>query len=191
MAGVLSVYLDTGGSNGSPGTLTDIDGLSPVQMEFKNADNATINGLNGIGVPGAGTNYSRWKQIYVKCDTAPATQIDNVRLISDGTNNYGTGIGVKVGLQFPTKNSGSNAGYEVADTANEEMVAGHGGITSSADVFTKTSSAPLAVTISEAGSIINAIGETCNYIVLQMEVGTTASPGLTAIETFNILYDEI
>jgi len=96
-----------------------------------------------------------------------------------------------VGEQFPTKNSGSNAGYEVADTDDEEMVAGHGGITSSVDFFTKTEGAPLSVTISEAGSIINAIGETCNYVVLQMEVINTASPGDLANETWTWKYDEI
>lgn len=191
MVAALSVYLDTVGSNGAPGTSTDIDALTPVQLEFKNADNATIDGLNGIGIPGAGTNYSRWKQIYVKCDTAPAVQVDNIRFHTDGANNYGTGLGLKIGNQFPTKNSGSSAGYEVADTANEEMVAGHGGITSSVVAFTKTNSSPLVITISETGNKIDAIGETSNYIVLQAEVGTTAGAGLSATETLTILYDEI
>ena len=68
----------------------------------------------------------------------------------------------------------------------------HTDITSSADAFNYTSGSTLAgPSISEAGSVINAIAETTNYLVLQMEVASTASPGNLTDETFTFQFDEI
>lgn len=184
------MYFSFAGINGTPGTEQDTDALGPPNIRFKRADNATIDNINPCTIPPSGTSYSRWKQIYLRCDVAPSTQVDNIRIYTDGAG-FGTGITVMVGQQFPTKNSGSSAGYEVADVDDEEMVVGHTGITTSVDFFTKTEASPLSVTISEVGGIINAIGETCNYVVLQMNIINTASPGDLANETFSFKYDEI
>lgn len=194
MAAVMDVYFDFGGTDGAPGTEQDTDALGPPRMRFKTADDATIDTNNPIPIPAAGTKYSYWKQIYLYCGTAPSTKVDNVKLYSDG-GGFGTGIALKVGAQFPVKTNALNTGYEVAtgtpgDTG-DEMVAAHAGLTSSVDMFTKTSGSPLAVTINEAGSIIDAIGETTNYVCLQMEVGTTASPGDLTDETLTFQYDEV
>ena len=194
MAADLSVFFDFGGTDGTPGTNQDTDALGPPNIRFKTNDDATIDQVNPIPIPAAGTKYSYWKQLYLKCATAPSTKVDNVRFYTDGAG-FGTGITVKVGDQLPAKTSISDAGYEIAtgtpgDTG-DEMVAAHAGLTTSSDVFTKTSGSPLSVTIGEASSQIDAIGETTNYVVLQMEVGTTASPGDLAEETFTWQYDEI
>lgn len=182
---------DFGGSDGTPGTQQDTSGLGPPNLRFKDADDATINLVNPLVIPPSGTKYSRWKHVYLKCTVAPNTQIDNIRFYTDG-GGFGTGITLKVGLQFPVKNSGANTGYEVAGTADEELVASHVGITSSADAFGYTSGAPLTgPTISEAGSIINATNETTNYQLFQLEVASTASPGNLADETVTWVYDEI
>jgi hypothetical protein len=47
------------------------------------------------------------------------------------------------------------------------------------------------LSISEAGNIINAIGEMTNYLIFQVEVGTTAAPGIKTTETWSVQYDEI
>ena len=191
MVATMVVMFDFGGTDGNPGTQQDTSSLGPPNIRFKDGDDATINLTNALVIPPSGTTYSRWKHIYLKCTGAPDTQIDNVRFYTDG-GGFGTGITLKVGDQFPTKNSGSSAGYEVADTSAQELVASHGGITSSTDAFTFTSGSPLSgPTISEAGSIINAINETTNYLLLQMEVINTASPGNLADETLTFVYDEI
>jgi len=194
MAAVMDVYFDFGGTDGAPGTEQDTDALGPPRMRFKTADDATIDTNNPIPIPAAGTKYSYWKQIYLYCGTAPSTKVDNVKLYSDG-GGFGTGITLKVGEQFPVKTNVSDAGYEVAtgtpgDTG-DEMVAAHAGLTSSVDMFGKTSGAPLAVTIGEAGNIIDGVGETTNYVCLQMEVGTTASLGDLTDETLTFQYDEV
>lgn len=186
MVAAFDIVHDYGGIDGTPGTSDVITALV-----FKNADDATTDSTNPIIITAATTKYSRWKQLYAKCTTAPSVQCDNFRFYTDGSSGLGTGITLKAGGQFPTKNSGSSAGYEVAGTADEELIAGHGGITSSASAFTYTSGSPLSLSISEAGSIINAINETTNYLCLQMEVIDTASPGLTAAETLTWAYDEI
>jgi hypothetical protein len=189
MAAEFSVYYDFGGSDNNPGTEQDIDALGPPTLRFKQADNATIDANDPMPIPASGTEYSRWKQIYLYCDTAPDTQVDNVRFFTDG-GGFGTGITVNVADQFPVKNSGADTGYDVSD-ANEVMTT-HTDITSSTDAFTFTSGSPLSgPSISEAGNIIDAIGETTNYLVLQMEVESTASPGNLADETFTFRYDEI
>ncbi|MFA5365191.1 MAG: hypothetical protein WC325_08440 [Candidatus Bathyarchaeia archaeon] len=185
-----SVYLDTGGSDGSPGTSTDIDALGPPTLKFKNADNPTIDTNDKLSIPAAGTIYSYWKSIYLKCDAnADAHTINNIKIYSDGSNGLGTGVDIMAGLQFPTHNSGATTGYEIANNANE-LVAEHGGVTSSASIFGYTSAAGLAVSISESGSVINAANETTNYVILQMNVASTASPGATATETLTFSYDE-
>lgn len=194
MVAVMDVYLDTGGTDANPALETDTDGLGPPRIRFKTADNPTIDEINPIPIPTAGTKYSYWKQIYLYCGTAPSTKVDNVKLYSDG-GGFGTGIVLKVGEQFPVKNSGSDAGYEVAtgtpgDTG-DEMVAAHAGLSSSVDMFGKISGSPLSVTIGEASSQIDAIGESTNYVCLQIEVGTTASPGNLTDETLTFQYDEV
>jgi hypothetical protein len=183
------VILDTGGSDGSPGASTGLTGLGPPTLKFKNADNATIDSNDKPTIPSGATIYSYQKFLFLKCTANADTHtINNLKLYSDGTNSLGTGINVKVGLQFPTHNSGATTGYELANTANE-MVA-ETALTSSASIFDYSSGAALALSISEAGSIINAQNETSNYFVMQCEYASTASPGATVNETATISYDE-
>lgn len=189
MPAAFSVYLDTGGTDNSPGTSTDIDALGPPALRFKQADNPTIDSNAVMPVPSAGTEYSRWKQLYLLCDTAPDTQVDNIRFFTDGTG-FGTGITVNVADQFPVHNAGATTGYDVSDT--NQVMTNHTDITTTTDAFTFTSGSPLSgPSISEAGSIINATSETTNYLVLQMEVISTASPGNLTDETMTFRYDEI
>lgn len=194
MAADMRVYFDFGGSDTSPGTEHDTESDGPPNLRFKTADDATIDTNNPIPIPTAGTKYSYWKQIYLYCNAAPSTKVDNVKLYSDG-GGFGTGIELKVGLQFPTKTAASDAGYEVAtgtpgDTG-DEMVAAHAGLSSSASIFGYTSGSPLSVSIGEIGSLIDAQYETTNYVVMQMEVISTASPGDLTDETLTFQYDEV
>jgi len=198
MVATVSVYFDFGGADTAPGTEQDVDALGPPTLRWKLADDANIDTNNKLVIPNAGLGpyYSFWKHIYLYCDDPDGHTISNVKLYSDGANSFGTGVDLMVGLQFPTKTNASNAGYEVAALAagstvtSDELGAGHGGITSSASIFTYTVAAPLSVTIGEAGNVINAAGETTNYVLTQMNVANTASVGTTSTETFYWSYDE-
>lgn len=189
MVAAFNTNFDFGGADNAPGTEQNIDGLGPPKLRFKQADNATIDALNPMPIPSAGTEFSRWKQIYLVATTAPGTQVDNIRLFTDA-GGFGTGITVNVADQFPVKTALLDTGYDVSD-ANATMTT-HTDITTVTDVFTFTTGSPLSgITIGEAGAIINAIGETCHYVVLQMEVISTAAPGNLTDETFTWRYDEI
>lgn len=195
MVADLSVLFDLSGTDGTPGTNQDTDALGPPNIRWKTNDNATIDSVDPVPIPAAGTNYSYWKQIYLKCDVAPDTSVDNIKFFTDGTG-YGTGITLNVADQFPTKNNASSSGYEVATgtpgSTGNEVIANHAGVTSVTDSFTFTSGSPLAgPTISEDTNIINAVGETTNYLVFQLAVISTATPGNKTDETLTFQYDEI
>lgn len=189
MVADFNVELDTGGTAGNPGAETDTDPLGPPNIRFKRADDPNIDNNDPNIIPVSGTNFSRWKQIYLKCVVAPQTQVDNVKIFTDGTG-FGTGITVVVGDQTPTKNSGSNAGYDPSNV-DDEVITNHSGISSDTNFFTFTTVSPFSVSISESGSIIEEINETTNYVVLQMELLNTADPGDLANETITWEYDEI
>jgi len=188
MAAAFNVVLDTGGTDNNPGSSDVIDALGPPTLRFKQADNSTIDANDPIPIPAAGSEYSRWKQIYLKCTTAPSTKVDNVKFYTDGSG-FGTGITVNVGDGVQVHNSGATTGYDVSD-ANETMT-NHTDVSAVTDAFTYTSGSPRTCTISETDSQIDAIDETTDYLVLQMVVDNTASPGDLANETFTWQYDEI
>jgi len=195
MAAVFNVFYDFAGTDTNPGTEQNVDALGPPRIRWKTNDNELIDVVDPVPIPAAGLNLSYWKQIYIKCATAPDTQVDNIKFYTD-TTGYGTGITLQVGDQFPVKNSGSDAGYELATgtpgTSGDDLVTNHAGVSSVSDAFTFSVGSPLAgPTISEAGSIINAINETSNYLIFQAEVGTTAGPGDKGDETLTFQYDEI
>ena len=189
MVADFEVTQDTGGTVDNPALSTNTDPLGPPNVRYKRADNAVIDTNNPNIIPSAGTTNSRWKSLYLKCTTAPNTQVNNVKIYTDGTG-FGTGITVNVGDETPTKNSASDAGYDPSDT-NDDPLTNHVDITAVTDFFTFTSGSPKSVSISEAGNIINAINETTDYVVTQMDVINTASPGDLVNETITWEWDEI
>jgi len=185
-----SVIYDWAGSDNSPGTSTDITSLGPPTLKFKNADDATIDSNNKLTVPASTTIYSFFKQIFLKCTAnADVHTINNVKIYSDGGNSLGTGVDCNVALQFPVHNSTpTTTGYDLATAAH--MTTDHTDVTTEASIFNYASGTGLAVSISESGSVINATNETTNYVVLQISVASTASPGVTTTETGTWSYDE-
>jgi hypothetical protein len=119
----------------------------------------------------------------LSASTTPTGTIDNIRWYADGANNFGTGVTCK-GEQAT---SYVQATGTVGTTGSQLTTGNYSTVTTPVDVFTYTSASPKSVT----GSIVNAnTGDFGNFFVYQIEVGTTASPGTTAQETFTWLYDE-
>ena len=195
MVAAVSIFTDNAGADGAPGSNNDIDGLGPPNMQHRTDDTITVDATNGVRKPAAGTNYGFAKSSYLRCDVAPSLQIDNVGFYADGANSLGTGVDIVIGDELPTKNSGSSAGYIVATgtvgTTGNEMTTFYTGITGTTSIFTFTSVSRKTITISEAGGIIDAIGETTNYMVFQATVLSTASIGQTVNETTTVEFDEI
>lgn len=183
MAAVFAVYLDTGGSDNSPGS-SDVC----TNLRFNVADDNDQDTGNPVPIPEAGTNYSYWKQLFLKNTTAPDTQVDNVQIYSDGTT-FDANVALNIGDELPVHTSGATTGYDVANAA--EVMTNHTDITAVTNINTYTTGSAKAVTIGEAGAIINAQNETTHYVVLQIAVGTGASPGTLATEQLTFQYDEI
>jgi len=179
MAAIVHVYVHTGSGPSN----TNTDSLGPPNIRLKTADDATIDDANPIPIPTSGTNRSYWKTLTLWAETSPTGTINNIKFYTDG-GGFGTGITTYVGDE-------TSSTYDQATgtegTTGDEMVANHSEITAKTDAFTYTSGVPKDV----SGSITNPdTGRISDYIVLQMDVGASASPGNLSDETFTIRYDE-
>ena len=175
MAATVATYV----YNGAGGT-----GALATNVRFKLADNNTQDANNPCVVPSAGTNRSFWKVIALYCSVAPDTAINNVKLYSDGALPW-TGCTIYVGDEEPATYSQATGGA----TSGDEMVANYGGggvITAKTDLFTYTSGSTKSIT----GSISYVTGKITNYVVLQVDITSSAGAGVQAAETLTWQYDE-
>jgi hypothetical protein len=164
---------------GAGPTLTDITSINTRA----NAEDAhsTAGTTNSILVPAAGTNYSYWVVTRLNVTTITAGTVDNVKWYTDGANNLGTGVTMKANQATAYTQATGTAGTTglLLNTTNYVSV------TTPVDAFTFTSGAPLAVTGTTSATV--GFG---NYVVYQIEVGTTALSGATATETLTWKYDD-
>lgn len=155
------------GSTGS--TTNDVDGTS---IRYKQADNDTVDANNPIPIPGAGTNYSYFKQMRFNCTVAPSNLINNLKFYTDGANGLGTGMDLLC-------KTVASASY-VDPVANASTL-----VTGQSSAFTYTSGSPLAVTGSTS-----ATGEFGDYVGTQFSVASTAGQGTSGSEVITFSYDE-
>lgn len=171
------------GSSGAP-TKTDITGINTV-ANASDAHQATAAGsTNPIVIPSAGTNYSFWVSTRFSCSVTPAGTVNNIRWYTDGANSFGTGVTCKA----QNATSYVQATGTTGTTGTQLTTGNHAGLSGApADAFSFTSGSPKSLT----GSITNPnTGDFGDFMVYQLEVGTTASPGVTGTETITWLYDE-
>jgi hypothetical protein len=165
MAAVVEI-VEKNGAGGTPTTKTS------STIRFKNADDANVDLNNPIVRPGAGSVYSYEKVLRLSFTSGPTGSITSPRAFSDGSNGFGTGVTMKAG--------GNGAYVQPVNTVSA---------IATTDLFTYTAGAPLALDINLAGPYTGT-GEKADYLYLQAEVASTASPGLTPTETLTIAYDE-
>lgn len=160
------------------------DGTTGINTRANAEDTHTTAGTsNPIVVPTSGTNYSFWVVTRLKATVAPATNLTNIKWYTDGTNSFGTGVTCKMNTATGYVQATGTAGTtgNLLNTTNYSTLAG-----ATSDSFTFTSGSPKSVTGSQAST-----GQFGDYIVYQIEVGTTANPGPTSVqETFSVQYDE-
>jgi hypothetical protein len=196
MGAAFNFVQDIGGADGAPGSSIVLDSLGPPNAQFRTDDTTTVDGTNECISPSSGTNYSFAKSCYIKCTTAPATQVDNMQIYTSGTNPLGTGIDIKVGQQFPTKSHLVSTGYKkatgIVSVTGNEMTTFYTGVTSTISIFSLTQSSSLLLTITDnSGKIVN-VNDTTNYFVLQMWIQSTAAAILaTPNATLTLQWDEI
>ena len=153
--------------NGTPGTATD---KSSGTVRFKNADNATVDLVNPLVVPTAGTEYSFEKWLRTKVTVAPDTNISNLEFYTDGANGFGAGV-----LLW------AKAVTTFATPAEATATAGY------ADAFAYTSGSALDL----GTAAVTGTGEKGDHAVMMMTVSTAAASGTLSGETGTLAYDEI
>lgn len=153
--------------NGAGGTITD---KTSGTIRLKKADNSTVDLLNPLVKPGAGSDWSfeKWTRLNVTGGTY--SQMSNLRCYTDGANGLGTGINLwlKAVASYATPVQGSSsAGYTNA--------------------FAFTSGAPLSL----GAGPFTGTGEKGDHAVFLGEVTSSAAGGLTPSETITYGWDEI
>ena len=171
------------GSSGSP-TKTAITSGNTVASSSDTHQSVAAGSSNPIRVPASGTNYSYWVSTRLSASSSPSGTINNLRWYTDGANNFGTGVACK----GQSASSYVQATGTAGTTGIQLTTGAHAGLTGSpVDVFTLTSGSPLSLT----GSISSpSTGDFGDFLIYQIEVGTTAGPGVTNQETFTWVYDE-
>jgi hypothetical protein len=140
-------------------------------VRFKAADNATVDTADRLQIPAAGSIYSYTKQLRFYFDTAPSTDITNLRAYSDGSSGFGTGVSVGY----------ANAGNTFSANVNTDI--------SGTDLFTANSTAPIDLDVTNTGPHTST-GYKGDLLKLQMAVASTAGPGALSEETLTFAYDE-
>ncbi len=178
MAATISVRRWTGSSSGP--TKTNITGIN---TRANAEDTHTTTGTtNSILVPAVGTNYSYWVSTRLSVDAITAGVVDNLRWYTDGTNNFGTGVsclGMTASSYVQASGSPGQTGLQLSSTNYPGLTA------DPINVYSFTSGSPKTVSGSASST-----GDLGHFFVYQIEVGSTASSGATAADTFTWKYDD-
>ena len=173
MAATVAIIHD----NGTGPTENDITGAT-LTFDASDSSNTTGDTSNPIQIPDAGSAYSHWRATKLKVTGGTFTRVDTIRWYTDGANGLGTGL---------TLNVATSSAYTQADGSelNDTNYSG-GSLSTPADAFTYSDGSELNV-----NGVLNASGDTSDYVVLQLAVDSTASPGTSSSETITWKYDEV
>lgn len=142
-------------------------------VRYKAADNNTVDSNDRLQIPGAGTIYSYTKHLRFYFSTGPSVDIQNLRAYSDGSNTFGTGVGVQYDVPAGGLGTFPNINTNIAGT----------------DLFTKNSGSPIDLDAINTGPHTGT-GYKGDILRSQMTVASTASPGQLTPETLTFAYDE-
>ena len=171
------------GSTGSP-TRTNITGINTVANAVDSHQLNVLTSTNPIQVPASGgPNYSYHVSTRLNITVAPAGSVSNVRWYTDGTNNLGTGVTCKAAASSVYGTATGTPGVTGIALASSSIA---GSLTGLQNAFLYTTASPLTIFAGSASST----GAFGSFVVYQVEVATTASPGPTPQETFTFTYDE-
>ena len=147
-----------------------------TNLRFNTDDTANPGSANPMVKPTSGTNRSYSKTIYLNADTTPSGTINNVKIYCDGSIGW-TGCTLYIGASSTYTQASGTSGT----TGDDSSVA-----TANIERYSALASAKLI-----SGSINNpSTGKISDYIVMQVDVSTSANAGTLATETLTIAYDE-
>ncbi len=174
MAAIVDLREFNGASPGTPTTKTS------GTIRFKDADDANVDLINPIVRPGDGSVFSYEKYLRLRIGaTGPTGSITSPRAFSDSSDGLCTGVTMEAGQSGA---AGTPFGY-VQPVKTDSAVA-------TTDFFSFTSGAPLALDQDVAGPFSGTNLDIADFLILQVEVASTASPGLTPTETLTLSFDE-
>ena len=167
--------------NGAGQTPTDV---TSATIRYKRADDATYDLNNPLIVPTSATEYSYQKWLRPHVSAGTFTQISNVRIYTDGVNNYGTGIKLwwLAAATYVTP--------IIPSTANDPP---QHSATPMVNAFSYTSGSPLDMDDLNTGPF-DSTGlpkDFGNYLISVMEVEIGASQGVKSSELFSLSWDEL
>jgi hypothetical protein len=146
-----------------------------TNLRFNTDDTVNPGTTNPLVKPSAGTNRSYWKTVYLNADTTPSGTINNVKIYCDGAIGW-TGCTLYIGSTGTYTEATGTPGT----TGNDSSVA-------TAAITNYTSGAPKSLT----GTISNpSTGRITDYVVMQVDVSTSAVAGTLSAETLTFQYDE-
>jgi hypothetical protein len=146
-----------------------------TNLRLNTDDTVNPGTTNPLVKPSASVNRSYWKTVYLNADTSPSGTINNVKLYADGAIGW-TGCTLYVGSTGTYTEATGTPGTTGTDSA-----------VATADIADFTSVAPKQLT----GSISNpSTGRISDYVVLQVDLTTSAEVGTLAQETLTFQYDE-
>jgi hypothetical protein len=173
--------------NGAGGTKTD---KTSGTVRFKNADDANVDLVNPLVVPGSGQEYSyeKWLRLEIT-DAGGFTQIDNLRAYSDGANGFGAGVKLWYAA------AGTYMQPVVPSEASDppQSAAAGSPVENMTDFFTSSSGSPIDLDGINTGPFTDGspAEEIGDFLVLVMEVEPGASQGVLSAETLTFAFDEI
>ena len=153
--------------NTAGATVTDKTGGT---VRYKKADNSTVDLIDPIPKPAAGSEWSYQKYLQLNVTGGSYTQISGLKAYTDGSGGFGAGINLwaqAVGAYATPALETANTGY--------------------ANAFTYTSGAPLSL----GAGPYSGTGLKGSLLKMAMEVTSAASGGLTPSESLTLSWDEI
>lgn len=170
----------------SAGSLTD---KTSGTVRFKNANDATVDLNDPLVVPSSGQEYSfeKWLRLQIT-DAGGFTQITDLEVYSDGSNNFGTGIKVWYATEATFQTPVVPDESQDPPFFNGPSTGSPGNAMEDFFGLTSGAAASLGSGPFTDGSPAEHIG---SFVVLVMEVETTASAGVLTAETATFAYSEI
>lgn len=146
-----------------------------TNVRFNTDDTVNPGTTNPLVKPAASVNRSYWKTVYLNADTSPSGTINNVKIYCDGSIGW-TGCTLYLGSTGTYSQATGSAGTSGDDST-----------VATANIQNYTSGAPKSLT----GSISNpSTGRISDYVVMQVDVSTSAVAGTLSTETVTFQYDE-
>lgn len=147
-----------------------------TNLRFNTDDTVNPGTTNPLVKPAAGTNRSYWKTVYLNADTSPSGTINNVKIYCDGTIGW-TGCTLFIGASGTYTQATGTAGTTGTDSALATVNIERYSAAASAKPIT--------------GSITNpSTGKITDYVVMQVDLSTSAVAGTLSAETLTFQYDE-